>query len=106
MFRDIFQKFVEYFNLDWGVMWGLISQGIFFLRFFIQWLQSEKEKKIIIPLSFWWLSILGAALLFIYAMLKRDIVFILTSIMQLIIYTRNFIIALKSRNSHSFEETI
>ncbi len=106
MFCDIFQKFVEYFNLDWGVMWGFTAQAIFFLRFFIQWLQSEKEKKIIIPISFWWLSILGAALLFIYSMLKRDIVFILTSIMQLIIYSRNFVIALKSKNLHSLEEVI
>ncbi len=92
------EKFIYYFNLDWGVLWGLIAQGIFFLRFFIQWLQSEKKKKIVIPLSFWWLSILGAAMLFIYAMIRRDIVFILTSVMQLVIYSRNFVIAYRAKD--------
>ena len=97
------EKFIDYFNLDWAVIWGLVAQSIFFLRFFIQWLQSEKEKKIVIPLSFWWLSIAGAAMLFVYAMIRRDIVFILTSVMQLIIYSRNFVIAYKARDEVSNE---
>ena len=97
------EKFIDYFNLDWGVLWGLIAQGIFFLRFFIQWLQSEREKKIVIPLSFWWLSIAGAVMLFVYAMIRKDIVFILTSIMQLVIYSRNFVIAYKAKDEISNE---
>lgn len=98
------EKFIDYFNLDWAVIWGLVAQSIFFLRFFIQWLQSEKEKKIVIPLSFWWLSIAGAVMLFVYAMIRRDIVFILTSVMQLIIYSRNFVIAYKARGEVSNEQ--
>ena len=97
------EKFITYFHLDFWVIWGLTAQGFFFLRLIIQWLRSEKEKKTIIPLSFWWLGIIGAIMIFVYAMVRRDIVFILTSILQLIIYIRNYKIALNAEKEISVE---
>jgi lipid-A-disaccharide synthase-like uncharacterized protein len=91
------ERLIDYFDLDFWVIWGLAAQGFFFLRLIIQWLRSEQEKKTIVPLSFWWLGILGAVMLFVYAVVRRDLVFILTSILQLIIYARNFKIALDAR---------
>ena len=88
------EKFIDYFNLDFWVIWGLAAQGFFFLRLTIQWLRSEKEKKTVVPLSFWWLGIIGAMMLFVYAIVRRDLVFILTAILQLVIYSRNYKIAL------------
>jgi len=43
------------------------------------------------------LGIMGAIMLFVYAMIRRDIVFILTSILQLVIYSRNLAIAIKEK---------
>ncbi|MBT3339065.1 MAG: hypothetical protein HN855_13875 [Anaerolineae bacterium] len=96
-------KFINYFNLDFWVLWGLAAQSFFFLRLIIQWLRSEKEQKTIVPLSFWWLGILGALMLGVYAIVRRDLVFIITSLLQLVIYSRNFSIALKSRGQASIE---
>jgi lipid-A-disaccharide synthase-like uncharacterized protein len=93
------EAFIKYFNLDFWTLWGLGAQGFFFLRLIIQWIQSEREKKTIVPLSFWWLGILGAIMLFIYAVIRRDIVFILTSILQFVIYARNYAIALRSKGN-------
>lgn len=101
MFSELFGKFVSYFKIDFWVIWGLAAQGFFFLRLIIQWLQSEKEKKTIVPLSFWWLGIIGAIMLFLYAIVRKDLVFILTSVLQLIIYSRNFKIALDAKDKVS-----
>ena len=93
MITSIIDKFIDYFNLDFWTLWGLIAQGFFFLRLIIQWVRSEKEKKTVVPLSFWWLGIIGAIMLLVYAIIRKDLVFLITSILQLIIYFRNYIIA-------------
>ncbi|MBT3314575.1 MAG: hypothetical protein HN390_08165 [Anaerolineae bacterium] len=97
MLGEFIEKIISYFKIDFWVIWGLAAQGFFFFRMIIQWLQSEKERKTVVPLSFWWLGIMGAIMLFVYAMIRRDIVFILTSILQLVIYSRNLAIAIKEK---------
>lgn len=96
-------KLINYFHFDFWVIWGLAAQGFFFLRLIIQWLNSEKEQKTIIPLSFWWLGIIGAIMLLVYAIARKDIVFLITSILQLLIYYRNYIIGVKSKERGSIE---
>ena len=59
------RKFINYFKLVFWVFWGLAAQGFFFLRLIIQWLRSEKEKKTVVPLSFWWLGIIGAIMIWV-----------------------------------------
>ena len=103
MIISIIDKFIDYFNLDFWTLWGLTAQGFFFLRLIIQWLRSEKEKKTVVPLSFWWLGILGAIMLLIYAIIRKDLVFLITSILQLIIYFRNYIIARSAKDQVSIE---
>ncbi len=98
------EKFINYFNLDFWVFWGLAAQGFFFLRLIIQWLRSEKEKKTVVPLSFWWLGIIGAIMILIYAIVRRDLVFILTAVLQLIIYSRNYKIALDAKGKNDEEK--
>lgn len=96
MLEEFVHSIIDYFSLDFWTLWGLFAQGFFFLRLIIQWLRSEKEKKTVVPLSFWWLGIIGAVMLGFYAVIRRDIVFILTSILQLVIYSRNLLIAIRS----------
>lgn len=68
---------------------GFIGQLMFFMRFFVQWLYSEKHKKSIIPISFWYLSIFGSLFLLVYSILRKDIVFILGQSTGFFIYLRN-----------------
>ena len=68
---------------------GLAGQAMFFMRFFVQWLASEKQKRSIIPDSFWYFSVAGAVALTAYALYRQDPVFILGQSVGIGIYLRN-----------------
>ncbi len=74
---------------------GFVAQGIFASRFIIQWLISEKQGKSVIPMAFWYLSLTGGILLFIYAVHRKDPVFILGQSTGLIVYIRNIMLRRK-----------
>lgn len=71
------------------VFLGLLGQAVFFMRFLVQWLASEKEKRSVIPIAFWYFSISGALLLLIYGILDRDPVILIGQSTGLFIYLRN-----------------
>lgn len=77
---------------DPWIVFGFLAQFVFFLRFFIQWLASEKEKKSIIPLSFWYISVVGSVMLLIYSIQRGDLVFITATVLNTIIYLRNILL--------------
>jgi lipid-A-disaccharide synthase-like uncharacterized protein len=68
---------------------GFIGQALFFGRFFVQWLASERRRQSVVPRSFWYLSLAGGAVLLAYAIHRRDPVFILGQATGFLIYTRN-----------------
>lgn len=69
---------------------GFGGQAIFFSRFLVQWLASEKAKRSVVPTAFWWLSICGAVMILTYAVfVLRDPVIILGQTSGTLIYTRN-----------------
>jgi lipid-A-disaccharide synthase-like uncharacterized protein len=68
---------------------GFFAQLLFSARFLVQWLASERAGKSIVPLLFWYLSIAGSLLLLVYAVYRKDPVFILGQSMGIFIYTRN-----------------
>ena len=68
---------------------GFIGQFFFSMRFVVQWIASEKNKKSVVPLSFGIFSVLGISLLLIYAIYRKDPVFILGQAPNLLIYFRN-----------------
>ncbi len=72
---------------------GLIGEGVFFLRFVVQWLASERAKKTVVPMMFWYLSLGGTLLVLAYAFYKEDPVFILAYGLNIFLYVRNLIIA-------------
>lgn len=76
-------------KIDYIVIIGFAGQVFFSLRFVIQWIYSEKMKKSVIPSAFWYFSIGGSALLLVYAILRKDIVFIVGQGSGMIIYLRN-----------------
>tara|TARA_B100000315_G_C14584475_1_gene592177 strand:+ start:1000 stop:1275 length:276 start_codon:yes stop_codon:yes gene_type:complete len=77
---------------------GFLGQFLFFMRFFIQWLVSEKQKKSVIPISFWFFSISGGVLLLTYAIIRKDPVFILGQSCGLLIYSRNLFLIYKKKS--------
>jgi len=81
------------FTFDVWTLVGIAAQALFFSRFILQWYISEKKGYITVPIVFWVLSLLGALLLISYALVRRDIVFIIAGILQVILYSRNFILA-------------
>lgn len=75
-------------NLSWLIV-GFLGQLLFSARFIVQWIYSEINKKSIIPLAFWFFSILGGLTLLAYAVHRKDPVFILGQSAGLLIYARN-----------------
>ncbi|MCP0914329.1 MULTISPECIES: lipid-A-disaccharide synthase N-terminal domain-containing protein [Legionella] len=80
---------------------GLLGQAIFSARFIVQWLVSEKEKRSVIPVAFWYLSLLGGITLLLYSIYKRDPVFILGQSTGVFIYTRNLLLIQRERVARS-----
>ncbi|MCA9726243.1 MAG: lipid-A-disaccharide synthase N-terminal domain-containing protein [Candidatus Eisenbacteria bacterium] len=71
---------------------GLAGQGLFGSRFLVQWLVSERKKRSVIPLAFWYLSIAGSLVLLTYAIHRRDPVFIIGECGGVLIYLRNLVL--------------
>ncbi len=68
---------------------GFTAQLLFSGRMILQWLLSEKSKKIITPVIFWQLSLLASFLLFIYGYLRDDFAIMLGQALTYFIYIRN-----------------
>jgi lipid-A-disaccharide synthase-like uncharacterized protein len=71
---------------------GFLGQVTFGSRFFVQWIVSERARRVIIPRTFWYLSLLGGVALFAYALHRRDPVFAVGQGLGLIVYARNLIL--------------
>lgn len=68
---------------------GFIGQAMFFGRFFVQWIASERAKRSVVPNAFWYFSLAGGAILLSYAVYRQDPVFILGQTTGFLIYSRN-----------------
>lgn len=80
------------FEITPEVIWlavGFAGQAMFFMRFFIQWIVSEKHGRSIVPEAFWYFSLAGGVILLSYAIWRQDPVFILGQGTGLLIYSRN-----------------
>jgi len=84
-------------QINYWIILGLSAQLAFFLRFFVQWIVSEKNKESTIPIAFWYLSLTGGAGLFVYAIHIKDPVFIIGQGSGLFIYIRNLMLIHKKR---------
>lgn len=90
-------------EMIWLVV-GLLGQAIFSARFIVQWLVSEKVKRSVIPVAFWYLSLLGGVTLLLYSIYKKDPVFILGQSTGVFIYTRNLFLIQRER-THRLSQT-
>lgn len=79
-------------HIDYWTFFGFLAQFVFFLRFIAQWIHSERQRRSVIPISFWYLSVVGALMILVYAIQRGDPVFIFGQFFALIIYIRNIIL--------------
>jgi lipid-A-disaccharide synthase-like uncharacterized protein len=93
----------NFLGIEWGV-WkivGWLGNLVFFSRFFVQWYATERLKRVVVPPSFWWLSLVGSGLLLAYALFYRqDSVFIFAYAFTWIPYIRNLIIQRRHESAH------
>lgn len=76
------------FELAW-VGFGLAGQLLFTARFIVQWVASERARRSVMPVAFWYFSMGGGVMLLTYAIYRTDPVFILGQSMGVVIYARN-----------------
>jgi lipid-A-disaccharide synthase-like uncharacterized protein len=91
----------------WWLLVGFAGQALFMGRFVLQWFVSERQGRSVIPVPFWYLSILGALVLLAYAVHRRDPVFIAGQGLGVAIYLRNLqlIRAERTRGSPAGKDT-
>ena len=75
-------------DLVWMAI-GFCGQALFFGRFLVQWLASERKRESVVPVPFWYLSIAGGMVLLAYAIHRRDIVISVGQATGLFVYARN-----------------
>ena len=88
--------------IDWS-FWKVIGwtgNAVFFSRFFVQWYATEKKKQVVVPVAFWWLSLVGTLLLLAYGLWRRDSVFIFAYLFTWIPYIRNLVIHKRHLDAH------
>lgn len=84
-------------SLNFFMVLGFVGQCLFSIRFILQWIASEKAGKSIIPFSFWIFSLGGSSLLLVYAIYRKDPVFILGQAPNVLIYSRNIYLLKKEK---------
>ena len=80
---------------------GLLGQVIFFCRWVIQWIVSEKQSKSTIPTLFWWFSLCGGLITFVYAYHIKSFPFMLAQFTGIIIYLRNIFLIIKTKKKYA-----
>jgi lipid-A-disaccharide synthase-like uncharacterized protein len=82
---------------------GFLGQALFSARFIVQWIKSEREKKSVFPIAFWYFSIGGGVTLLAYAVYRQDPVFIVGQLSGLFIYLRNLYFVVHERKNLNLE---
>ena len=91
------------FKIDFWTLWGLFAQFLFFFSFVVQWYHSEKKKESHLPVEFWYFRILASVLSIFYVIVRRDVVFLISLILQLGIYFRNIYLIRKGEQLKGFQ---
>lgn len=77
---------------DFWTIWGFAGQALFTGRFLVQWYFSERARRSVMPLAFWYLSITGGLMLLVYALAVMDPVIILGQLFGVVVYSRNLML--------------
>jgi lipid-A-disaccharide synthase-like uncharacterized protein len=75
---------------------GFLGQGLFFGRWVIQWIASERTAKSQVPIAFWYMSLVGGLITLAYAIYRKDPVFIAGQGVGAVVYIRNLMLIRRS----------
>ena len=91
-------QFVHTLTDPWAVL-GFFGQALFFSRWVVQWWASERKGESHVPLPFWIISLLGGAILFVYAVKESQPVFMLGQLVGILTYSRNIVLLRRKRHA-------
>ncbi|MFO0707034.1 MAG: lipid-A-disaccharide synthase N-terminal domain-containing protein [Nitrospira sp.] len=74
------------------IAFGFLGQALFFGRWLVQWLASERSASSQVPISFWYLSLIGGLITLAYAIYRMDPVFIAGQSVGAVVYVRNLML--------------
>ena len=83
----LYAVFVQ--SWDGWIALGFIGQALFTARFLVQWIASERARSSVMPVAFWYFSLIGGVMLLAYAVYRKDPVFVLGQTLGVVIYSRN-----------------
>ncbi len=86
-------------NFNLWEAFGITFQAVFMARFLVQWIASERQKKSVIPISFWYLSLVGSTGLLIYAIGIGSIAVMLGQMFGTVVYVRNLTLVYRGRQA-------
>jgi len=81
---------------------GALAQLLFSARTLLQWVISERNKKVLTPALFWKLSLIASFLLFVYGYLRNDFAIMLGQVLTYFIYVRNMQLQGEWSRMHQF----
>jgi lipid-A-disaccharide synthase-like uncharacterized protein len=76
---------------------GFVGQGVFFTRFALQWIVSERKKESVIPVGFWWCSMIGGTLTLIYGVLIASPPIVMGQLFGNVVYVRNLVLVYRKK---------
>jgi lipid-A-disaccharide synthase-like uncharacterized protein len=79
---------------------GFLGQGLFFGRWIVQWLASERSASSKVPISFWYLSLVGGLITLAYAIYRKDPVFIAGQSIGSVVYVRNLMLIYRENQTN------
>jgi lipid-A-disaccharide synthase-like uncharacterized protein len=84
-------------RFDFWMVFGVIAQLMFTGRFVVQWIASERARRSVMPVAFWWLSVGGGMATLVYGIVRREPIIILGQAFAVFVYIRNMMLIVKTR---------
>jgi lipid-A-disaccharide synthase-like uncharacterized protein len=86
-------------EINFWTCFGLMGNLLFSSRFFVQWYVSEKRGESVIPVSFWYLSLVGSVITSVYAIHLGSVPYILGVLPPTFIYARNLYLIFRGKKA-------
>lgn len=84
---------------------GFFGQGIFFMRWVVQWIASERSAESRVPMAFWYMSLIGGLITLAYAIYRKDPVFIAGQSVGAFVYLRNLMLIYRNPQANQEPRT-
>lgn len=76
--------------LGW-LAFGFGAQALFMARMLVQWIATERQRRSVVPVAFWWLSLIGGFMLLAYFLRRGDPVGVVGQLFGVVVYLRNLV---------------